>query len=235
MSELVANCPRCGAKEMTFDLLGQIPTIITYGWKYNCEAFCVCRACRRSIVFTLSQKEYGKKEEDQFSKLANYSVAVNRIADIEGYICVKDIASKKPPEHLPPNVESAFREGAACLSIGCHNAAGTMFRLCIDLATRPMLPTEEVKGLNAKTRRDLGLRLPWLFDNDCLPESLRDLSSCIKDDGNDGAHQGTLTGDDARDIFDFTFVLLERIFTEPKRLELARERREVRRTDRKKE
>ena len=233
MSELVANCPRCGAKEMTFDLLRQIPTVITYDWKHHCEAFCLCRACRRSTVFELSQKDYGK--EDQFSKLASYPAAVNRIADIEGYICLKDIASKKPPDHLPPNVDSAFREGAACLSIGCHNAAGTMFRLCIDLATRPMLPEEEVEGLNAKTRRDLGLRLPWLFDNGRLPEALRDLSSCIKDDGNDGAHQGTLTGDEARDILDFTFVLLERIFTEPKRLELARERREARRATKKSE
>lgn len=233
MSELVAECPRCGAKEMTFDLLGQIPTVIRYDWQNHCEAFCVCRACRRSTVFELSQRDYGK--EDQFLKLASYPAAVNRIAKIEGYICLKDIASKKPPEHLPPNVDSAFREGAECLSIGCYNAAGTMFRLCIDLTTRPMLPDEEVEGLNAKTRRDLGLRLPWLFDNGRLPEALRDLSLCIKDNGNDGAHQGTLTGDEARDILDFTFVLLERIFIEPKRLELARERRDARRATQKSE
>jgi hypothetical protein len=227
MSELVANCPRCGAKEMTFDLLWQIPTNITYDWKHHCEAFCLCRQCKRSTVFILSQRDYGKDE--QFAKLSSYAAAVNRIAEIEGYICLKDIASKKPPEYLPANVESAFREGAACSSIGCHNAAGTMFRLCIDLATRPMLPEGETEGLNAKTRRDLGLRLPWLFNNNSLPETLRELSSCIKDDGNDGAHQGTLTEDDAQDILDFTYVLLERIYTEPKRLELARERREARR------
>ena len=227
MSELVATCPRCGAKEMTLDLLGQIPTVIMYNWKQKCEAFCVCRACKRSTVFTLSQKDYGK--DDQFAKLSSYASAVNRIADIEGYICIRDISSKKPPEYLPADVESAFCEGSACLSIGCYNAAGTMFRLCIDLATRPMLPEGEVEGLNAKTRRDLGLRLPWLFDNGSLPEALRELSSCIKDDGNDGAHQGTLADDDARDILEFTYVLLERIYTEPKRLEIAKERREARR------
>ena len=228
MSELVANCPRCGAKEMTFDLLGQIPTVIHYDWQHHCEAFCVCRSCRRSTVFALSQNDCGK--EEQFAKLSSYPAAVNRIANIVGYISLKDMAPKSPPAHLPPNVESAFREGAACLAIGCHNAAGTMFRLCVDQATQSLLPEEEVEGLNAKTRRDLGLRLPWLFDNCRLPEALRDLSSCIKDDGNDGAHQGTLTEDDARDISDFTYVLLERIYTEPKRLELAKERREERRT-----
>ena len=227
MSELVANCPRCGAKEITFDLLEQTPTFLEYKWEHHCEAFCVCRACGRSTVFHLRQKDFEK--EGQFAKLLSYGAAVNRIANIQGYISLKDIVSKSPPEHLPPDVESAFREGAACLSIDCFNAAGTMFRLCIALTTRPILPEENVDGLNNQIRRSLGLRLPWLFDNGLLPDALRDLSSCIKDDGNDGAHQGTLTEDDARDILDFTFVLLERIFTEPARLELARKRREARR------
>lgn len=227
MSELVANCPRCKANQMTFDLLCQIPAGIEYNWKHYCEAFCVCRACKRSTVFVLSQKDIPHQE--LFKNLVSLPGAVNRIADVEDYISLKHMASQSPPEHLPKNVEAAFREGASCLSIGCYNAAGTMFRLCIDLATRAMLPDEEVEGLNARTRRDLGLRLPWLFNNSLLPEALRELSSCIKDDGNDGAHQGTLTADDARDIFDFTYVLLERIYTEPKRLELAKERREARR------
>ncbi len=92
-----------------------------------------------------------------------------------------------------------------------------------------MLPEGEVKGLNSKVRRDLGLRLPWLFDNGILPEALRELSSCVKDDGNDGAHEGTLKKEDAEDLLDFTYALLERIYTEPKRLQLAKERRLSRR------
>jgi Domain of unknown function (DUF4145) len=74
-----------------------------------------------------------------------------------------------------------------------------------------------------------GLRLPWLFDNDKLPGGLRELSTAIKEDGNDGAHQGTLTKEDAQDLLDFTTALLERVFTEPKKLELAKERRQQRR------
>jgi hypothetical protein len=106
-----------------------------------------------------------------------------------------------------------------------------MFRLCIDLATRRLLPGEDegAAGLNAKTRRDLGLRLPWLFDSGRLPDALRDLSLCVKEDGNDGAHQGTLTTQDATDLLDFTVVLLERMFTEPEKLRLAKERRDARR------
>ena len=94
-----------------------------------------------------------------------------------------------------------------------------------------MLPEEEVEGLNYKTRRNLGLRLPWLFDNSILPEVLRELSSCVKDDGNDGAHEGTLKKEEAEDLLDFTFAILERIYTEPKRVQIAKERREARRSE----
>jgi hypothetical protein len=92
-----------------------------------------------------------------------------------------------------------------------------------------MLPEGEVPDLPKKVRRDLGLRLPWLFDNNKLPADLRELSSAIREDGNDGAHQGTLTKVEAEDLLDFTTALLERIFTEPMRLQIAKERREKRR------
>ena len=104
-----------------------------------------------------------------------------------------------------------------------------MFRMAIDLATRAMLPEEETEGLNKRTRRDLGLRLPWLFANGKLPRDLESLSHCIREDGNDGAHSGLLTKEDAEDLLEFTTALLERIYTEPVRLAAAQKRREDRR------
>ena len=142
---------------------------------------------------------------------------------------LKDQATVVPPGHVPERIADVFKEGATCLAVRCYNAAGTMFRLCVDLATRSMLPNEEVEGLNAKVRRDLGLRLPWLFDKGLLPPALKELSSCIKEDGNDGAHAGTLKQPDAEDLLDFTTALLERMYTEPERLRLAQERRDARR------
>ena len=156
MSELVANCPRCNAKEITFDLISQIPTVVYYDWQQWFETFCICRACNRSTVFILSQKKINERDTIR-SGLANIDFAVNQLMNVEGYVSLKDMASKQPPEHLPENIAAAFREGAACMAIGCVNAAGTMFRLCIDLATKSMLPDGEVEGLNARTRGSLGL------------------------------------------------------------------------------
>lgn len=228
MSMLVSDCPRCGAKGITFDLRSQVHVSTRYDWQKYLEVFCVCRACFKSTIFLVSQKEYAYTDLIDRG-LPSIESAVNDLVDVERYIGIQDNNTELPPEYLPEDINNIFNEGAACMAIGCYNAAATMFRLCLDLATKSLLP-EEAEGLNGRVRRNLGLRLPWLFENEILPEALRDLSSCIKDDGNDGAHEGILSKEDAADILDFTFILLERLYTEPKRLEIAALRRAERRT-----
>ena len=178
----------------------------------------------------LEQRDYdGEKTFRDVSSVLKVQGALNKYFQAKRYISLKDQGAAAPPEHVPEDIAKVFREGATSLVVECWNAAGTMFRVCVDLATRPTLPDGEVPGLTKKVRRDLGLRLPWLFDNGKLPADLRELSSAVREDGNDGAHQGTLKKEDAEDLLDFTTALLERIFTEPTRLRLAKERRLKRR------
>lgn len=234
MSELVADCPRCGSHQITFDLKEENLTDTKYGWQQIYEAFCVCRRCKKATIFVLSQNGQGAKELVQRNGLSKQTVAINRLMNIEGIVSKKDDASVAPPENLPANIEAAFREAATCQAVACYNAAATMYRLCVDLATKELLPKAEVPNLNSKTRRDLGLRLPWLFGNNILPDALHELSSCIKEDGNDGAHAGTLTKMEAEDLLDFTSALLTRLYTEPEQLRLATLRRATRREEAKK-
>jgi hypothetical protein len=229
MAELVADCPRCGAQKMTFDVRGQNYLGMKYDWQTWHEVFAICRHCGGATIFRLALEGAAQKSFAKQSGPQAYTGVVNDIFRLEGYVSIKDAAAATPPEHLPDDLRDAFNEGARSVAAGNPNAAGTMFRLCVDLATRPLLPKDEVAGLNAKVRRDLGLRLPWLFDNKLLPEGLRELSSCIKEDGNDGAHIGKLKMEDAADLQDFATALLERMFTEPKRLEMAAARRQGRR------
>lgn len=228
MSELVADCPRCNASRMTFNLHEQNHFKTIYSWQKWYEAFCICRHCERATVFVLSEKGMQESTFIAQNGLARINGAVNDLVRIEGFVSSKDLASVAPPEHLPEEIRNVFSEGATCLAVGCFNAAGTMFRLCVDLATQALLPQGD-DAPNHKVRRNLGLRLPWLFENHVLPETLRELSLCIKEDGNDGAHEGSLAKEDAEDLLDFTAALLERLYTEPARLRLAKERREQRR------
>lgn len=230
MAQLIGDCPRCGAGHVTFDVEAVQFRRRQFGWQHWYEAFSVCRNCSKSTIFVLAQST---ECEDiyMFDKISPLKMkdSLNNYFRIEGYISLKDESIVSPPEYIPEEIASVFREGATCCAVQCWNAAGTMFRMCVDLATRPILPEGETQGLNSKTRRDLGLRLPWLFENGLLPSDLGELSSCIREDGNDAAHTGTLKKEDAEDLLDFTQALLERLFTEPKRLELAKERRAARR------
>jgi hypothetical protein len=227
MAILVADCPRCRSTNMTFDVRADICFDLQYHWQRWFEAF--CRHCDRSTIFVLAQKDVS--EDDVWGRHGPSSAqgSLNSYFSVDGFICIKDIGAPPTPKHVPEPIATAFHEGAVSVAVGNWNAAGTMFRLVIDLATKPMLPTDDVEGLNRKVRRDLGLRLPWLFEHGHIPNDLRDLSSCVHQDGNDGAHAGTLSQHDAQDLLDFATALLERIFTEPERLRSAKERREQRR------
>ncbi len=230
---LVADCPRCGAKSITFDVAAQVYRFARYDWQNWYEVFCVCRQCSLPTTYLVGLKEYDQQEHFyEPGGLVNHKGALNPFFEIDRYIGIRDHVHHNPPEHLPENVTNAFNEGAACLSIACYNAAAMMFRLCLDLATRPLLPEPDDADKpqpNAKQRRDLGLRLPWLFEIGLLPIALKDLAKCILEDANDAAHAGNLDKAGAEDVLDFTVVLLERLYTEPKRLELAEERRKARR------
>jgi Domain of unknown function (DUF4145) len=152
--------------------------------------------------------------------------------EVHRFVSLRDNTSKKAPEYVPEQIADAFDEGAACLEIECYNAAACMFRLCVDLATKPLLPpsVDQSNPLpNEKQRRDLGLRLHWLFDKGLLAEDLRELAKCIREDANDGAHVGNLEKPDAEDLLDFTEALLERLYTRPEKLKLAQTWRDARR------
>ena len=231
MAELIADCPRCAASRTGFIATNSIQVRKEHGWLHTLEVWAICRNCQRSTTFILTQTEFADREQIAAHGISSFNDSLNNHFKILGHVSLKDLNRREPPEHLPENIETAFNQGTTCLAAQCWNAAGVMFRVCVDLATRGLLPEEASGGdqPNSKQRRDLGLRLPWLFDHGFLPEGLRDLSSCVHQDGNDGAHQGTLTKEDAEDLVDFTEVLLERLFTEPKRLELAAARRAARR------
>lgn len=226
MAELVSDCPRCKASKTTFDVLASnVRGVGRYGWGKKFEAFSVCRNCSAGTIFVLELKN--RNAESMFSyECASFIGSINSFFENLGHISLKDKVGIEPPEYLPAHVDAAFQEGATCLAVQCFNAAATMFRLCVDYATQDLLPdVGHEPSLNSKQRRDLGLRLQWLFDNEKLPNELHDLAHCIKEDGNDGAHRGTLSSADAEDLLDFTIHLLERRYTFPKRIEEAAVRR----------
>lgn len=233
--ELVTNCPRCGAQHITLDVPGiNRHYALSYQWQHSFEVFGVCRKCRLSSIHVVTQRD-----ADDASKKHAYSLAEGQLPalgssldvffKVAGPVTTKDNAGNDPPEHLPNDIDRAFREGATCCVVKCWNAAGAMFRLCIDLATKAKLPPEDRDDIKPYQRAKLSSRLAWMFDHSILPADLQSLSTCLREDGNDGAHDGTLSEADALDLEEFAIALLERLYTEPEKLKLAERRRKERR------
>jgi len=229
MAEFAHDCPRCKRSQVTFDLLESSALPPEQSGYPRWEMFSRCRRCFRCTIFVAEAQQWGF-DLLTGEKLAEVKGSVEYVLSFKGFVSLKDFSAVQPPEDLPDDVAQAFKEGARCVAVQCYNAAGTMFRLAIDLATDPLLPAIGASGApNATTRRNLGLRLPWMFDNKVLPEDLRELATCVKEDGNDGAHKGTLSKHDAEDLQDFAHALLDRIHSEPARLKAAQARRAARR------
>jgi Domain of unknown function (DUF4145) len=218
---IVQDCPRCHAKNMTFEVLN-----ILYINDMRSELFCKCRGCHTSTVFNTlaTPKGMGKMDNSRLDWCVK-----NEYILITGFVSNRHHLNIHAPEHIPDNIKTAFEEAVICLSVSCYNASVAMFRLCLDLATKSLLPEENENGLNKRHRELLKPRLDWLFENNKLAIELKDFSDCIREDGNDAAHDGNLTKAEAEDILDFTTLLLERLYTTPKKLEINKELRIARR------
>jgi len=231
MAEFVANCPRCESKAVTFDLYADVWVSTEYNWQTRHEVFAECRHCGRPTIFRFHLRISALKDKFRGDNLiAKIEKSTEAMFAVDGPITVRDAMAQPAPDLIPENIRQVFEEGASSLAAGCYNAAGAMFRLCLDIATKSLLPHEgEEPQPNREQRTKLAFRLAWLFDQGRLPKDLAGLADCVRHDGNDAAHDGTLSQADAEDLLDFATALLERAFTEPGRLKIAEARRAARR------
>lgn len=241
MSTFVFDCPSCSAKNSTFDIAGFSPKPQLKS-SAILDIFAICRACKNSCsisgIFTQDESRHiyslNRDSDDHKSGFNYIASKLNKDSDCRGLfrnLYYKPILpnAELPPEHLPVEIEKIFNEAAQCFSIGCFNAAGAMFRLCLDITTKNLLNQNTELTPAASDKKTIHSRLHWLFTNNILPINLKDLSRCIKDDGNDAAHDGSLSKEDAADLLDFSYILLERVYTEPARIQNAHQRRLSRR------
>ena len=240
MSSFVFDCPNCSAKKSTFDVKGYERRNFHNDRLHFWYLFGTCRFCKTSMSFNADFKMdslYNLKQKNhqvvslvisEITEILKSPTDLSTWFDRFQYTPILP-ATETPPEYLPSEVEIIFKEAAKCFSIGCYNAAGAMFRLCLDITTKQILDNHLNKNPTANDKKTIHSRLKWIFENEILPSDLEDLSRGIKDDGNDAAHDGSLNKDDAEDLLDFTYILLERVYTEPERVKIAAQRRVARR------
>ena len=55
MAELVADCPRCRTRSITFEVTALNLIAVQYDWQHFFEAFSICRHCARATTFVLEE------------------------------------------------------------------------------------------------------------------------------------------------------------------------------------
>ncbi len=240
---LFANCPICG-KTAKFEIKNSngcsyhnyydsieefLETCSPDEMCRRYELFAMCGVCHFGSIFVVSEPFNDATSEVRTRPLPmDIKGSLNGMFDIEGIVRICDNVAVPSPKFITRDIGKAFREGTDCLSIRCWNAACAMFRACLDLATKDMLPEDNVEGLTAEHRGKLAPRIKWLHAAGVLPDDLKDLAECIKDDGNEGVHEVILTKEDAMEVFNFTVMLLEYVYTAPAMRKDAKKKRDVR-------
>ncbi|WP_156359841.1 DUF4145 domain-containing protein [Sphingomonas sp. Leaf10] len=224
-----ADCPRCNTVKATFDASSavEIP-----GRPDSFSTFGACRNCRRASIFNLFNKYNSKSPMDK-------AFTNNSLNDGFGISLSKPVFSGVAacPEYVPEDIERVFREAGTCFSVGAFDASGAMSRKVLDASTRTLVNVEpqsvdkdHADYISWKQFKDLRLRLDWLFERNKLPNSLKELASCVHQDGNDAAHSlETIGRESALDLQDFTISILETLYTVPGRVAANIQRREQRR------
>ena len=144
MAQLVCDCPRCPARHSTLDVTACISLPSSYEWQHRYECFSICRSCSRGSIMILKLRDAGLSHPFRSSDLVvACKISLENFFDVTGFISIRDHIKHNTPEHLPKHLTEVFIEAESCFGISCYNAAATMFRLCIDQATKPMLPPYE--------------------------------------------------------------------------------------------
>ena len=104
MGLLVHDCPRCGSAKTTFDVMAQQWRAASYNWMNHYEIFVVCRNCRASAIFEVSDDgpNSAKMFREAEDGLVTYEGGLNRFFRVDGFINIADVATRKAPEHISP-------------------------------------------------------------------------------------------------------------------------------------
>lgn len=236
MPEMKVDCPRCAVKAVTADMGACTITHWDFGGNaISWEASGVCRRCEKSAIYKLRRRS----DNDARNAIAQcrgnlhqYPGHWDNLVECVGHINLVDNAMPEVPEHLPDLVGAAFREALICMSVGCANAAGAMFRLSLDLSTKALLDQVVQDSGEAAPRLAvdrLADRITWLIDKRHVPARLKGFAHEVRLSGNDGAHDGSLSIADVQDLYDFSDAYLREMHTAPGQLAEVEARRKARR------
>jgi hypothetical protein len=231
MTLFVGDCRRCGAQRMSFEVYGvstinEADEIRDAGYSYyerTIELACRCHECRKTIVFVLDALNRDQR------RLPKQSFDTNESPTKLGYTEIFAFPPKKTlptPAHTPNPAASFYEQGASAMANGLYDAAGAMFRKCLESVTRSDKLLEEFVPENQRAefrKKWLKARIKVLKELHAIPPALASLVDVIKDEGDEAVHEDELYDKESAEALQrFTATFLEQTFTIPEQIAQVR-------------
>ncbi|MBW6523418.1 DUF4145 domain-containing protein [Sphingomonas sp. RHCKR47] len=215
MSIITADCPHCGAQNMTFSVFG-VFAAADFGGVSTASISAACKKCSLPIVIRVFSKSAGSSEHFT-SNLRNRLQSGWELEGEDTTRIAQWPERLKPqiPADLPSEVEKAFSQAEVNRSTpDCEEAAAMMYRRSLELGVKSAYP--QLTG-------SLAARIKTLVRDHHLPATIGDWLDQVRLIGNDGAHEVEgVTRDELIAARGFVDAALRYIFTLP--AEVARRR-----------
>jgi hypothetical protein len=197
------TCPHCGLEHAGFTALaekahfagGQTPTRHTIIFS--------CPRCFEIIAISIEVKATQSVLTNQRGDFLLLIKRTGRIVEI-----YPDRESNSAPEHVSEPVKRCYLQAADNKKRKNFDAAGAMYRKCLDLATKELDP-----GLAGKK---LDVRINALHAAGHLTTPMKDWAHNVRLDGNEAAHESEeLSPEEISQLAAFAEVFLQYAFSLP--------------------
>lgn len=210
MAVLVMKCPHCDAEQMTFHLDAECEVDMSD----KRAILALCGKCRRPItgLFRWTSNVGEKRLLQTKGDLQNNSYLKN--LGIWPKPLVIDI-----PQATPERVARSFFEAAQSRRAELWNAACASYRRCMELGLKDFAPDVEAWKLEK--------RIDKLAADNRITSDIKDWAHELRLDGNEALHGDEDATQEITDqMHHLTYFLLTYLYTLPKQIQQARDRRE---------
>ena len=201
------NCPHCGTKQASFQILDEFHSPV---WKGRIYAFVICGigTCQQgaTAVFQADKIDYSRSPSS-FKLMNSFSAYPERFSLVDFY---PKLETPEIPEHLPENVNTYYLEAVNNVK-SSPNAAGMMFRKTLDTGLKKIDPSAKGNLLD---------RIKSAAETGKITQDMADWADRIRLDGNDAAHEeDPFTPQQAEELHLFTRLVMMYLFSLPGMLE----------------
>lgn len=185
------TCPHCQTRQVSFGIVGGLVYLFYDSEGTKMATLAGCGHCSRPVMATFK----GNNPARMF---------------LRSPLMLDPSPAPKAPEHTPDSVARRYKEALANVGSDAFESAVMMFRKTLQLALRTVRPKE--KG-------DLVSQIRSAAAAGAISKDLADSADAVRLGGNIAAHEDTtFTLEEARELQQFTDMVLMYLFTLPEML-----------------